>query len=116
MRQVVILSLLLLSTGWLACRVEIAPRDDAGRWVRTHDGWEKPVEWARTPVYEPPLHPFIVLLGQALASMLALFAFPPRCPRERSDRGPLVARTARVPHGRHTARPAGRRRIVRETA
>ena len=60
----------------VACQVEIdgSPIDGVPIvWVRTVDGWEKPGDWLpRAPVYDPPLHPVILALGQMLISLLAL--------------------------------------------
>ena len=115
MRRVAFLWMLLLLVGWLACRVEIAPGGDQAGWVRTPDGWEKTTYWAISPTYAPPLHPSVVALGQALASMVALVAFPMPYRRRRSAGGPRLARAARIPRGRIISRVANRRKAVGET-
>ena len=115
MLRVAFLWMLLLLVGWLACHVEIAPGGDQALWVRTPDGWEKTTYWATSPTYAPPLHPLVVALGQALASMVALVAFPMPFRRRRSSGGPRSARASRIPRGRTTSRAADRRKVVRET-
>jgi hypothetical protein len=50
---------------------------NASRWVRTRDGWEH--EEALRPrrrVYEPAMHPLVLASFVALASVMALVAFP----------------------------------------
>lgn len=115
MRWIAFLWMSLLLVGWLACRVEIAPGGDQAGWVRTPDGWEKTTYWATSPTYTPPLHPSVVAMGQALASMVALVAFPMPYRRRRSSEGPRSTGTARIPRGRTISRVADRRKIVRET-
>jgi hypothetical protein len=80
MRLIVGISLLLLGVGSLSCRMESATISAERtppplEWVRTADGWERPVSWA-TPTTRPPrLHPFVVAFGQGLFSALALTVF-----------------------------------------
>jgi hypothetical protein len=80
MRLIVGISLLLLGVGTLSCRMESA-RSSADRspppleWVRTADGWERPIIWSTPTAGAPQLHPFVVALGQGLFSILALAAF-----------------------------------------
>lgn len=87
MKAICVLSLILLSVGYMAFVWEtpeqIAHRDTPGfsgvteRWVRTRTGWEKPSSWvAPPPVYEPPIHPLALAGLQMFLSLAALIAFP----------------------------------------
>lgn len=80
MRLIVGISLILLGVGSLSCRLEgmagsATSSPPALDWVRTADGWERPVQWHKTVPHQPRLHPVVVAAGQILASVLALVAF-----------------------------------------
>jgi hypothetical protein len=77
MRLIVGISLLLLGVGSLSCRMEstalsVDRTPPPLEWVRTVDGWERPVSWATSTTRSPRLHPFVVAFGQGLFSALAL--------------------------------------------
>lgn len=79
MRLIVGISLMLLGVGILSCQVEGTSRATLGgppaaAWVRTNDGWERPVTWYSMPPARPTLHPLVVAAGQGLASVFALVA------------------------------------------
>ena len=78
-RLILGISLLLLGSGLLLCRVEetsgngvVVPA--AARWVRTIDGWERPGMWRETTDFVPRLHPLVVAAGQGLLSVFGLLA------------------------------------------
>jgi hypothetical protein len=78
-RLILGITLLLFGVGTLSCRIEEAPRSrpelaQDWQWVRTVDGWERPVMWRDVPQYVPRLHPLVVAAGQGLISVLGLVA------------------------------------------
>ena len=90
MRLIFGIVLLLLGVGLLSCRLEGLSADlptPAGEitWVRTVDGWERPLNWLPSRCEPPALHPLVLAAGQALFSVLALAAaagsrdHSPRC-------------------------------------
>jgi hypothetical protein len=78
--------LLLIASGWLACRVDVPASSSASRlamsqWRHTARGWERLIPeptlqpdddlWARHP------HPVVLTLLEGMLSVFALVAFSP---------------------------------------
>jgi hypothetical protein len=79
MRSILGILLLLLGVGLLSCHIEGRSADVTGPrrqsdWVRTVDGWERPLSWSPSFVRPPAVHPLVVAAGQALCSLFALAA------------------------------------------
>ena len=89
MRTILVLMLLLISLGAVACNLPAsAPADDSSHeatlshddtWRRTRVGWERQTDWRRPLVTpDPAIGPLVVGLLQVFISVTALVAFPAR--------------------------------------
>ena len=93
MHRVAWLLLILISSAWFACEVDVQapaieslPRETT--WRRTARGWEKNPGWA-PPVkpYEPAIHPAIVATAQLFVGLFFLAALPVAIPIAPSTEG-----------------------------
>lgn len=81
MRSILSISLLLVIIGLVVCRIEgqstsLAPTAQMTEWVRTVDGWEKPLGWTTSLAGPPAVHPLVVAAAQVLVSLFALAVSP----------------------------------------
>jgi len=85
-RSPLLIAVLLLAVGAVAATFEAPPVAKEARpvapieldWVRTTEGWQRPMSWE--PAHEPttPVHPSVVASLVLMASIAALIACPPR--------------------------------------
>ena len=81
MHRVAWLLLILVSSAWIACEVDVGapaiepPSAPETTWRRTARGWEKSQSWA-PPIkpYDPAIHPAIVAAAQLLVGLFFLAA------------------------------------------
>ncbi len=85
MRTILILCGLLMIAGWAGTIVHIDPPPrpplSPNRWVKTVDGWERPLSWQTKQEFKPPLSPWVVASLEMFASLFALVLLPPRSRR-----------------------------------
>ena len=86
MHRVAWLLLILISSAWFACEVDVQPPaieslPPETTWRRTVRGWEKSQSWA-PPIkpYEPAIHPAIVGAAQLFVGVFLLAALPVAVP------------------------------------
>lgn len=83
MRTIFLLALLLVLVGTVAATMpgSEGPTTDPSdaqpaslEWVRTRDGWERPLDWIPPLRTHATMHPFVVASFLGLSSMLVLIA------------------------------------------
>jgi len=86
LHRVAWLLLILVSSAWIACELDVqAPAVEGSppetSWRRTARGWEKSQSWA-PPIkpYEPAIHPAIVAAAQLFVGLFFLAAVPVALP------------------------------------
>ena len=92
MHRVAWLLLILVSTAWIACEVDVEapaiepPSAPETTWRRTARGWEKNQSWA-PPIkpHDPAIHPAIVAAAQLLVGLFFLTALPVAIPPLNED-------------------------------
>lgn len=87
-RLILLLVVLLLTIGSIAASFDApptaremnTPQPTEFEWVRTAEGWQRPVSWGSFEETPPPMHPGVVASLIALTSLWALIAYPPTSP------------------------------------